>query len=306
MACTLCMAAPASFALIPCGHVCYCDACVTMAWETEENVCPVCSLAAQTKLKVFFPGEPVFAQPVRAPPVATVEAPTLRASGTLALTDAPHAEFEIMEEVQNVEDWAAGTPRAEDLELEDLMQFLNISLEQNVIELRLTDQERYIDALLAEVGRSWRALALRLHPDKARARSPQFWDEERYTRLKAAFQYANNAQDALKTGLSAWVVQAVEGVHLDYRLTEGNNLTLEVLFQGNVDFETVIRYTNGFGAEKEVVVAPGRGKVVFYQFRQPKFFQDSFSGFALLHRAIYGPAAGSEPCAFSARRPVPE
>ena len=88
------------------------------------------------------------------------------------------------------------------------MRFLNISLEQNVIELRLTDQERYIDALLAEVGRSWRALALRLHPDKARARSPQFWDEERYTRLKAAFQFANNVQDALKTGLSAWVVKA--------------------------------------------------------------------------------------------------
>ena len=186
-----------------------------MAWDTGESVCPVCSTAAQSKLKVFFPGDPVFAQPVRAPPVATVEAPTLRASGTLALTDAPHAEFEIMEEVQNVEDWAAGTPRAEDLELEDLMQFLNISLEQNVIELRLTDQERYIDALLAEVGRSWRALALRLHPDKARGRAPQFWNDVRYSRLKVAFQYANNVQEALPTGLLTWAVQAVEGVHLD-------------------------------------------------------------------------------------------
>ena len=55
-----------------------------------------------------------------------------------------------------------------------------------------------------------------------------------------------------------------------------------------------------------MVVAPGRGKVVFYQFRQPKFFQESFSGFALLHRALYGPAAGAESCPLIARRPVPE
>ena len=200
MACTLCMAAPASFALIPCGHVCYCDACVTMAWETEENVCPVCSTAAQSKLKVYFPGEPVFAQPAPAPPVAAVEAAPAPTDRLLMLSDAPHAEHELLEEVHTVEEWATGGA-AEDLELEDAMQFLNISLPPSVIELRDKDQDRYIDELLAEVGRSWRTLALRLHPDKAKGRAPQFWNDERYARLKAAFQYANNVQEALKTGL---------------------------------------------------------------------------------------------------------
>ena len=40
------------------------------------------------------------ASSVSEPPVATVEASTLKPSGTLALTDAPHVEFEILEEVQ--------------------------------------------------------------------------------------------------------------------------------------------------------------------------------------------------------------
>ena len=41
----------------------------------------------------------------------------------------------------------------------------------------------------------WRALALRLHPDKAEG---IFWTDERKRRLTAAFQYANNVQEQVR------------------------------------------------------------------------------------------------------------
>ena len=225
----------------------------------------------------------------------------------LMLSDAPHAEHELLEEVKNVEDWATNTPRAEDLELEDLMLFLNVTLEQNVIELRDKDQERYLDELLAEVGRSWRTLALRLHPDKARGRDSSFWNDERYHRLKAAFQYANNVQEALKNGLMSWIVKGIEDVRMDYRLTgRGKNLILQILFPPHEAYETIVRFVGGRGKPLELVLDPGVSKLQFYELRQPKVFADSFGGFTLSHRAAFGPATGNESCPLLARRPVPD
>ena len=151
-----------------------------------------------------------------------------------------------------------------------------------------------------------------MHPDKARARDPAFWTHERYTRLVAAFQYASSVHDRAKALLSTWMVKGVNEARIDYRLTgRGKNLTLELVCDGPTDeyYQTIARYTNGFGTLQERVLVPGKGNKAclrFYEFRSPKLFSPGFEGFTLLQRAVAGPMKGCESRGLFVERPVPE
>ena len=151
-----------------------------------------------------------------------------------------------------------------------------------------------------------------MHPDKARARDPAFWTHERYTRLVAAFQYASSVHDRAKALLSTWMVKGVNEARIDYRLTgRGKNLTLELVCDGPADeyYQTIARYTNGFGFVQERVLVPGKGNKAclrFYEFRSPKLFRPGFEGFTLLQRAVAGPMKGCESRGLCVERPVPE
>ena len=151
-----------------------------------------------------------------------------------------------------------------------------------------------------------------MHPDKARARDPAFWTHERYTRLVAAFQYASSVHDRAKALLSTWMVKGVNEARIDYRLTgRGKNLTLELVCDGPTDeyYQTIARYTNGFGFVQERVLVPGKGNKAclrFYEFRSPKLFSPGFEGFTLLQRAVAGPMKGCESRGLFVERPVPE
>ena len=158
-----------------------------------------------------------------------------------------------------------------------------------------------------------RCYALRMHPDKARARDPAFWTHERYTRLVAAFQYASSVHDRAKALLSTWMVKGVNEARIDYRLTgRGKNLTLEFVCDGPTDenYQTIVRYKNGFGFVQERVLVPGKGNgkalLRFYEFRSPKMFLPCFEGFTVLQRAVSGPMKGCESRSLRVGRPVPE
>ena len=58
-----------------------------------------------------------------------------------------------------------------------------------------------------------------MHPDKARARDPAFWTEEKHKRLVAAFQHASSVHDRVTSVLSTWMVKGVNEARIDYRLT---------------------------------------------------------------------------------------
>ena len=58
-----------------------------------------------------------------------------------------------------------------------------------------------------------------MHPDKARARDPAFWTDEKHKRLVAAFQYASSVHDRVRSVLSTWMVKGVSEARIDYRLT---------------------------------------------------------------------------------------
>ena len=149
-----------------------------------------------------------------------------------------------------------------------------------------------------------------MHPDKARARDPAFWTHERYTRLVAAFQYASSVHDRAKALLSTWMVKGVNEARIDYRLTgRGRNLTLELICDGPTDeyYQTIARYTNGFGTLQERVLVPGKGNgkalLRFYEFRSPTLFLPRFEGFTVLQRAVSGPMKGCESRGLFVERP---
>ena len=151
-----------------------------------------------------------------------------------------------------------------------------------------------------------------MHPDKARARDPAFWTDEKYKRLVAAFQYASSVHDRVKSVLSTWMVKGVNEARIDYRLTgRGKNLTLELVCDGptNAYYQTIVRYKNGFGFVQERVLVPGKGNKAclrFYEFRSPKLFRPGFEGFTLLQRAVAGPMKGCESRGLCVAQPVPE
>ena len=159
-----------------------------------------------------------------------------------------------------------------------------------------------------------RCYALRMHPDKARARDPAFWTDEKYKRLVAAFQYASSVHDRAKALLSSWMLKGVGEARIDYRLTgRGKNLTLELVCDGvptDEYYQTIVRYKNGFGFVQERVLVPGKGNgkalLRFYEFRSPKLFLPCFEGFTVLQRAVSGPMKGCESRGLRVERPVPE
>ena len=65
------MGSPACVALVPCGHVCYCESC---AGAAAEETCPICREEIRETLKLFYPG-PVHVPEEHAPPLAPMEAP---------------------------------------------------------------------------------------------------------------------------------------------------------------------------------------------------------------------------------------
>ena len=150
-----------------------------------------------------------------------------------------------------------------------------------------------------------------MHPDKARARDPAFWTDEKYKRLVSAFQYASSVHDRVKSVLSTWMVKGVNEARIDYRLTgRGKNLTLELICDGPTDeyYQTIARYTNASGVQERVLV-PGKGNKAclrFYEFRSPKLFRPGFEGFILLQRAVAGPMKGCESRGLCVAQPVPE
>ena len=151
-----------------------------------------------------------------------------------------------------------------------------------------------------------------MHPDKARARDPAFWTDEKHKRLVAAFQYASSVHDRVTSVLSTWMVKGVNEARIDYRLTgRGKNLTLELVCDGptNAYYQTIVRYKNGFGFVQERVLVPGKGNKAclrFHEFRSPKLFSPGFEGFTLLQRAVAGPMKGCESRGLFVERPVPE
>ena len=84
-------------------------------------------------------------------------------------------------------------------------------------------------------------------------------------------------------------------VRVDYRLTDRSCLALELVLQEpDCDLETWVYFVDGFGKDRATLMGPGVTLLRFYQSRQPTVFAESFPGFTLLHRVVYGPQAGRE------------
>ena len=292
------MAKPASIALVPCGHVCFCDEC---ADATPSDACPICRQNVNDTLKLSFAGPTHYAS-IPEPPIAMVDMPATQ--GMLCLTDAAEAEHQLLREVEWLESWAqAGS--AADIDLEQAMEVLDVSVTDDVANMRDEDEQAYVRMLLTEVSHAWRCFALRMHPDKVRARDSTFWTDERSQRLTSVFQYANEVHERLREGLHAWCVKSVGAAHIAYFLTNGNNLRLDLVIKPERELETVVEYVDGFGRNRSVIMPPGLDKIRFYQNRQPNVFLSTFDGFTLLHRTIYGPHAGETSHPLHVRQSVP-
>jgi hypothetical protein len=51
--CVVCFDAPKDHAIVPCGHVCVCEACAEQLTKTRTPSCPVCREPIQQTMKVF-------------------------------------------------------------------------------------------------------------------------------------------------------------------------------------------------------------------------------------------------------------
>jgi hypothetical protein len=51
--CVMCFDAPKDHIIIPCGHVCVCEACANLLTQMRKPTCPICRTAIQHTNKVF-------------------------------------------------------------------------------------------------------------------------------------------------------------------------------------------------------------------------------------------------------------
>jgi hypothetical protein len=51
--CVMCFDAPKDHIIIPCGHVCVCEACANQLTQVRKPTCPICRTAIQLNTKVF-------------------------------------------------------------------------------------------------------------------------------------------------------------------------------------------------------------------------------------------------------------
>jgi hypothetical protein len=51
--CVVCFDAPKDHAIVPCGHVCVCEACAEQLTKTRTPMCPVCRGPIRETMKVF-------------------------------------------------------------------------------------------------------------------------------------------------------------------------------------------------------------------------------------------------------------
>lgn len=52
--CAVCMNDTKNMALVPCGHVCLCEACCRAVMSSGSRKCPVCRIGIESTLKVYL------------------------------------------------------------------------------------------------------------------------------------------------------------------------------------------------------------------------------------------------------------
>ena len=64
-ACSICLSAPSTHAMVPCGHLCMCTGCSNMLRLTPRaaNRCPICRTSSTQVLKIHDTGQPVDPEP---------------------------------------------------------------------------------------------------------------------------------------------------------------------------------------------------------------------------------------------------
>jgi hypothetical protein len=305
MACSLCLVGIPQVAMIPCGHLCLCELCCQAVHPTA--VCPVCCEIVEKTLKVYFtfagkgtlPVQKLLAVPVKEDQFAT----TTSTAAILALTDGRGAEEEKFAYVRSIESWMDKYPDAESMPEDEALKFMDLTVppETHAL-LALGDDKEYATLVMAECARLWRAMARRLHPDKGSA----FWEEcDRLERLQRAFAYSNNVQEFLQKHFAKHLLGCVDGVCVDYGLTEENIMFLRIRFQPKQDSAIVV----SFAAESEdleVELQAGVGEISFNDEEYAHMFSDDFEGFWLTHKLLYGPHKGVESRALQITEPVPQ
>ena len=305
MACSLCLVGIPEVAMIPCGHLCLCELCCQAVHP--RAVCPVCCEIVEKTLKVYFtfagkgtlPDQKLLTVPVKEEQFAT------KASNAaiLALTDGRGAEEEKFAYVRSIESWMDKYPDAESMPEDEALKFMDLTVppETHAL-LALGDDKEYATLVMAECARLWRAMARRLHPDKGSA----FWEEgDRLERLQRAFAYSNNVQEFLQKHFATHLLDCVDGVCVDYGLTEENIMFLRIRFQPKQDSAIVV----SFAAESEdleVELQAGVGEISFNDEEYAHMFSDDFEGFWLTHKLLYGPHKGVESRAVQITEPVPQ
>ena len=160
----------------------------------EPSRCPVCRLVVRQTLRVFFSGAILQGPQQNLPRAAVEPARTLAPRGALlALTDKTHAEIELTKEIKAVEQWRFFAP-AKELHMEEAIELLGIEVSDDT--QRLLDGydfKAYGEEVIRVIERQWRAIALRLHPDK----HSSSWSCTERQRLRDVYDYYNEAQETL-------------------------------------------------------------------------------------------------------------
>ena len=295
-----------------------CGPCRTvLCWEHKgptSNPCPVCSQPVQTTLKVFFAGVPVEAPRPPQPVAAFVKEMQLAKPSPhgviLALTDGKSVEQVKLDEVELIEAWADQWPDPQALPLAEAMRLMELTVPQSVHELLDAGREPdYARAVLAECSRLWRAMALRLHPDKSSPAATKFWSKGgREERLQEAFKYCANLRDHIQKSVGCYLVERVSAARINYWLTDANALSLQVCFDAKPDLHCVVYFFQEDGVEMEVELVEGESEITFNQDEEEYcyMFSPDFEGFHLVHRATCGPHKGVESRAVRVADAIPQ
>ena len=177
MSCSYCDKGNATFACIPCGHLCICDSC---ADGDDIAACPECHSPCLSCVKIITKATPeVHIKKTLICPPKQDPASAVSANVVIALTDYAESEktteaahiLYAHEQIKRVLFWLAPNFNSPGVVTVDVaLEVCQVSVDSETIALADVDDTLYVTKVLNEIHRSFRALSRYLHPDKLNTR----------------------------------------------------------------------------------------------------------------------------------------
>ena len=284
--CTSCRYARVEILVLPCQHLALCCRCAA-----DVVHCPVCHKEVKQKLQVYVTEDFAGPQSLTPPEVLEEEEEEVKAVAPqkiLALTNGEEFHEALL---MDAEAYLRMMVPLEHMTLSNGMKILGTKIPKCARQKLIKgDRIGYYNEVLNAVHSTWRAFALRYHPDKA---GDAWWQhDQRIDKLVKCFKFLQNVVEVVERGYAKFIVPTVKNAAVNYSVADENLLCVTLTWKAVEALGTIITFADASGVCVEIEVAPGKGNEVFYEDDYPYVFDD-FDGFKMAHIYTCGKCVGT-------------